>query len=91
MPHSMEASRAAYFLPALTAALVTSVEMISVARWDKEWEGHTSASLLGLGDGLDDTNSDGLTHVTDGETAKGWVVSLKTVSQVAYTRVDPKL
>jgi hypothetical protein len=32
----------------------------------------TSGSLL---DGLDDTDSDGLTHVTDGETAQGRVVS----------------
>lgn len=27
-----------------------------------------------LDDGLDDTDSDGLTHVTDGETSKWWVV-----------------
>merc|ERR1712113_375499 len=33
------------------------------------------ASLVGLGDGLDDTDSDGLTHVTDGETTKRRVVS----------------
>ena len=28
-------------------------------------------ALLGLGDSLDDTDSHGLAHVTDGETAKG--------------------
>jgi hypothetical protein len=33
------------------------------------------ASLVLLGDGLDDTDSDGLTHVTDGETTKRRVVS----------------
>lgn len=33
------------------------------------------ASLVGLDDGLDDTDSDGLTHVTDGETTKRGVVS----------------
>ena len=32
------------------------------------------ASLVDLGDRLDDTDSDGLTHVTDGETAKWWVL-----------------
>jgi len=32
------------------------------------------ASLVGLGDGLDDTDSDGLTHVTDGETAERGVL-----------------
>jgi hypothetical protein len=33
------------------------------------------AGLVNLGDGLDDTDSDGLTHVTDGETTKRRVVS----------------
>jgi hypothetical protein len=33
------------------------------------------ASLVGLDDGLDDTDSDGLTHVTDSETTERWVVS----------------
>jgi hypothetical protein len=33
------------------------------------------ASLVLLGDGLDDTDSNGLTHVTDGETTKRGVVS----------------
>jgi len=33
------------------------------------------ASLVGLDDGLDDTDSDGLTHVTDGETTERRVVS----------------
>ncbi len=32
-------------------------------------------SLVGLDDGLDDTDGNGLTHVTDGETTKWWVVS----------------
>jgi len=31
--------------------------------------------LVGLDNALDDTDSDGLTHVTDGETTKWWVVS----------------
>lgn len=33
------------------------------------------ASLVGLDDGLDDTDSDGLSHVTDGETTKWWILS----------------
>lgn len=32
------------------------------------------AGLVGLDDGLDDTDSDGLSHVTDGETTKGRVL-----------------
>lgn len=32
------------------------------------------ASLLTLLNALDDTDGDSLTHVTDGETTKGWVV-----------------
>jgi len=32
------------------------------------------SGLVNLDDGLDDTDSDGLTHVTDGETTKWWVV-----------------
>lgn len=35
---------------------------------------HTlSSRLVGLVDGLDDTDSNGLPHVTDGETTKWWV------------------
>jgi len=37
--------------------------------------GDLSTSLVRLGDGLDDTDSDGLSHVTDGETTKWWVLS----------------
>ena len=33
-----------------------------------------AGSLLGLVDALDDANSHSLPHVTDGETAKGWVL-----------------
>jgi hypothetical protein len=33
-----------------------------------------SATLLGLGNRLDDTDSDSLSHVTDGETAERWIV-----------------
>lgn len=33
------------------------------------------ASLVDLDDRLDDTDSDGLTHVTDGKTTEWWVVS----------------
>lgn len=33
------------------------------------------ASLVGLLNALDDTDSDGLSHITDGETSKRWVVS----------------
>jgi len=32
-----------------------------------------SSSLVGLVDGLDDTNGDSLSHVTDGETTKRWI------------------
>jgi hypothetical protein len=32
------------------------------------------ANLVDLGDGLDDTDGNGLTHVTDGETTEGWVL-----------------
>ena len=31
-------------------------------------------TLVDLGNGLDDTDSDSLSHVTDGETTKRWVV-----------------
>jgi len=34
-----------------------------------------STTLVGFGDRLDDTNSNGLSHVTNGETTKRWVVS----------------
>jgi hypothetical protein len=34
-----------------------------------------STALLSLGNRLDDTDSDGLSHVTDSEATKGWVVS----------------
>jgi len=34
----------------------------------------TGTSLVRLDDGLDDTDSDGLTHVTDGETTERWVL-----------------
>lgn len=37
--------------------------------------GDLATTLVGLGDGLDDTDSDGLSHVTDGESTKRWVVS----------------
>lgn len=33
-----------------------------------------SSSLVSFDNGLDDTDSDGLSHVTDGETTKRWVV-----------------
>ena len=33
------------------------------------------AGLFALFDALDDAYSDGLTHITDGETAEGWVIS----------------
>jgi len=34
----------------------------------------TGALLVALDNGLDDTDSDGLSHVTDGETTEWWVV-----------------
>jgi len=37
--------------------------------------GDLAAGLVGLGNGLDDTNSDGLPHVSDSESTKRWVVS----------------
>ena len=37
--------------------------------------GDLATSLVTLSHRLDDTDSDGLTHVTDGETTKRWVVS----------------
>lgn len=37
--------------------------------------GDLATRLLGLGHALDDTDSDGLSHVTDGEAAQWWVVS----------------
>lgn len=36
--------------------------------------GDLATSLVGLGDGLDDTDSDGLSHVSDGKSTKWWVV-----------------
>lgn len=37
--------------------------------------GDLAASLVRLGNGLDDTDGDGLSHVSDGESTKRWVVS----------------
>jgi hypothetical protein len=37
--------------------------------------GDLATSLVGLGNALDDTDSDGLTHVTDSETTERWVIS----------------
>ena len=37
--------------------------------------GDFASRLVSLGNALDDTDSDGLTHVTDGETTERWVVS----------------
>jgi len=37
--------------------------------------GDLATSLVRLGDRLDDTDSDGLSHVSDGESTKRWVVS----------------
>jgi len=34
----------------------------------------TGTSLVRLGNGLDDTDGNGLTHVTDGETTERWVL-----------------
>jgi hypothetical protein len=34
-----------------------------------------STTLLGFGNRFDDTDSDGLSHITDGETAERWIVS----------------
>ena len=43
-------------------------------RDDKAYLGDLATSLLGLGNALDDTDSDGLTHVTDGKTTKRRIV-----------------
>jgi len=37
--------------------------------------GDLATTLVGLGNGLDDTDSDSLSHVTDGKSTKRWVVS----------------
>lgn len=37
--------------------------------------GDLATGLVRLGDGLDNTDSDGLSHVSDGESTKWWVVS----------------
>lgn len=62
---------------AFSADLVTEDERVSeiVKHVRMKFSVLTLAtSLLGLVDGLDDTDSDGLTHVTDGEAAQRWVL-----------------
>ena len=68
----------AYFLPvAFWAALVLcpTVRTECNRKGDKSRNLHFSARLLRLHDTLDDTDSNGLTHVTNGETSKRRVVS----------------
>ena len=68
-----EAAPVYFFLVAFSAALVTEN---SVRKREKRGRGkvRTLATLLSLLDGLDDTDSNGLPHITDGETTERWVL-----------------
>jgi len=56
---------------AFSADFVTEGKYINISHGERTSDPHTLASrLVGLLDGLDDTDSHGLPHVTDGETTK---------------------
>lgn len=66
-----------FFLMAFSAALVTSEENIistrSVERYDR-WRLTLSSLAIRLLNGLDNTDSDGLSHITYGKATERWVL-----------------